>query len=195
MALGEKWQGSGKDSSNYICLTIGTGIGGGIIIDNKLYCGSRFSAGEFGFMMVGNPFKDEINPCLSYRGGIFGGIRKEYSKLIGCNLDEVDVKEIFKEKDDICKRLVDNFYGSLAQGIYNLYFMFNPEKILLGGAISSREDLLDKIYEKLQIVVDRMGDIRGTDVKELIKLQKCKLGNEAGQLGALYNFKLRKEEE
>lgn len=142
-------------------------------------------------MMIGNPFQDIVNPCLSYRGGIFGGIKKEYSQRTGCKLENIDVKEIFKEKDDISKELIEKFYESLAIGIYNLFFIFDPEKILLGGAISSREDILERIYKKLQIIVNRMDDIKGKDVKKIIKLERCKLENEAGQLGALYNFKIK----
>ena len=52
MALGEKWIGVGKDLSNFICLTIGTGIGGGIILNNELFRGENFVAGEFGHILI-----------------------------------------------------------------------------------------------------------------------------------------------
>ena len=52
VALGEKWVGAGKDLSNFICLTIGTGIGGGIILNNQLFRGENFVAGEFGHILI-----------------------------------------------------------------------------------------------------------------------------------------------
>lgn len=147
--------------------------------------------GEFGFMMIGNPFNDITNPCLSYRGGIHGGIVKEYNRKTSTPLDKINVLEIFEAKNNISKDIIDNFYNSIAIGIYNLNFILAPEIILIGGAISKRNEILTILYEKLQNIGNRMEDIKGQDIKNFIKLERCFLENDAGQIGALYNFLIK----
>lgn len=188
VVLAEKWKGNAMDCKNFAALTIGTGVGGGIFINNELYTGSTFIAGEFGFtgvMGINNilPTKTNMNCKASIRG-----IRESYASRINKNIEEIDGEEIFREyeKGNIhAKLVVDDFYNNLAIGLNNIFFILNPEKILIGGAVSEREEIIDEIKKRINIL-SFMG--------EKFILEKCKFSNDSGIIGAVKNFIDRKND-
>ncbi|MGL4990654.1 MAG: ROK family protein [Sarcina sp.] len=188
VVLAEKWTGNAKDCKNFAVLTIGTGVGGGIFINNELYTGSSFIAGEFGFMGVMGinnivPTKTNMNSKASMRG-----LRENYAERINKDVEEIDGEEIFTEYEsgNIHARLaIDDFYNNLAIGLNNIFFILNPEKILIGGAVSEREEIIDEIKKRINIL-SFMG--------EKFVLEKCKFSNDSGIIGAVKNFIDRKKE-
>ncbi|MFX3625164.1 MAG: ROK family protein [Ectobacillus sp.] len=180
-ALAEKWKGNAQGESDFLCMAIGTGIGGACFLDNKLYRGSSFMAGEFGFMITQGLQNNIAENCtLSHTGSVLG-LRSRYAKYKGLPLDEVtgvDVFHAYEQGDPHARHEVNQFFDSLSIGIYNLFFMFNPKKILLGGAISQRDDLIPELQWRLK---------RLETFGKNIPLEPCYFQNNAGMIGALYH--------
>lgn len=175
--LAEKFNGNAVGCNDFICMTVGTGIGGAVIVDGNIVHGHDFRGGELGFM-VNNDDKLMMNENSST-----GTLVKEYKKYK--KIDEeclVEGYEVFKEaeKDENVNKMIENLFDRISRGIFNLAVILDPEKILLGGGISEREGFIEKIEEKLY------GYKEWKNVKVDIGL--CKHGNDAGLIGAVYNF-------
>ncbi|MGL5150297.1 MAG: ROK family protein [Clostridium sp.] len=180
-ALAEKFNGNAVDCSDFICVTVGTGIGGGIYLNNKILRGKSFKAGEFGYMIC-RDYNEETKSTsiLSTNAATLPLINlyKNYK-----NIDrEVEGQEVFEEakNDEKLQEIINDWFKSLALGIFNLSATLNPEKILIGGAISLRADFIEKLLEALN-KINVWGDVE-------VEIQRCKHGNDAGLIGAVYNF-------
>lgn len=175
--LGEMWLGAGKGASSSVCLTIGTGIGGCIIVDNKLMHGFSNSAGEIGYMKInGEDFQNKASTT---------SLVKRVSKLKNITDGSIDGKIIFdmaKNKDEDCLKEIDYMIKSLAIGIANLSYIINPQVIILGGGIMAQKEFLKpKIEEALRKELIKT-------IYENTKVEFAKMQNDAGMVGALYNF-------
>lgn len=189
VALAEKWLGNAKENKNFICLTIGTGVGGALFINDKIVRGTKYSAGEFGFMIT-ERLKNIADSTLSMRGSVRGGLIKSYANKINQNWEELDGKKIFEyaeNGDKIAIETIDEFYTNIAYSIFNLIVSLNPEKVLIGGEISVREDFIEKVKEKLEKLKSEIVDLKNL---EFPTIERCKFLNDSGKIGALYNFKL-----
>lgn len=182
VAMAEKYMGNAVNNKNFVCITIGTGIGGGVFINDKLYRGYRGMAGEFGMNILEHR-KEELSN-INFR--TFSRLSSTYNlidrvnKLKGTNYDGIKVFEELEKGDLEIKNEVENFYFSLAVGIYNIVYSFAPEKVLIGGGISYRDDLIEKIKEKLSLL--------NKDVLDMVEIDVCKFRNESGKIGALYKY-------
>ena len=195
VALAEKWLGNAKNSKNFLCLTVGTGVGGAIFIDDKIVRGAKFAAGEFGFMITDRR-ENYAEASLSMSGSVRGGLIQTYAKKKGINWEMLTGEEIFKfaeNGDKLAEQVIEDFYTSLSYSIYNLFVSFNPEKILIGGEITKREDFIEIIKNKIQEIKKDVCPL------EIPKIEKCKFLNDSGKIGAVYNFilneKIRKDKE
>lgn len=194
VALAEKWRGKAQNVENFICITIGTGIGGAIYINNQMVRGHGFMAGEFGYMFTKNVFdiEDKATASMSFTSSVREGLRRRYSNLKNINsIDNLSGKDIFglaSKGDDIAIKVIDDFYNNIAIGLYNLTFILNPEKIIIGGAISSREDLIFNIEDKFNQIIKSQGSINNFNVKELVSIEKSTFNNDSGLIGAVYHF-------
>lgn len=187
VALAEKWLGNGKDSKNFICIAIGTGIGGAIVINDKLYSGHRFGAGEFGFMVSkGIQNGDTRLSSLSLTSSTESGIVRAYKNL--AKMDNISGEEVFEKYesgDELAKQVFKEFYENLSIGIYNLIFSLDPEKVLIGGAISENKRVLKELNEYVANIKNAHRDMVNL---ELAKIEPCKFNNDSGIIGALYNY-------
>lgn len=166
-ALGEWVYGAGKGCKNMVYLTISTGIGGGIIIDGKLYHGANANAGEIGHMSI-NQFSPKCGcgnlGCLeAHSSGTSVAKRAkerlmqqpeigtEILKLANNDINQVTAKIVFtaaRQGDKLANELVDEFSFNLGVGLANVVNIFNPERIILGGGVMKSYDLfLDKVKE------------------------------------------------
>ncbi|MGO0913575.1 ROK family protein, partial [Clostridioides difficile] len=175
--LGEMWLGAGRGATSSICLTIGTGIGGCIIINNKLINGFSNSAGEVGYMNVNGSSFQELASTSS--------LIKKVAKIKNLNENDLNGKIIFdlaKNNDEDCLKELDNMIKSLAVGIANICYVINPEVVILGGGIMAQEKFLKPKIDKVlkEVLIERV--YKNTNI-EFAKRQ-----NDAGMLGALYNF-------
>lgn len=184
-ALGEVWIGAGKNFQDIAFLVIGTGVGGAIIKNKKIHRGTHLHGGEFGYMVV-----DEEFHILSEVGAT-GGMSKNIAKAKNLSEDEMNGKiafELMEQGDKIAEKYIEKMYMNLACGIYNIQYSFDPEIFVIGGAISEREDFIERIDEKIKIILDEV-----KIAKIVPKIVRCDFGNDANILGAIYNFILERQ--
>jgi beta-glucoside kinase len=177
-AIAEKMSGNAKNCTDFICMTVGTGIGGGIFIGGKLLRGYTFKGGEFGFMITQSS-GDAMHNTSSTTALI-----RSYKNLKGINDNEkIDGETIIlkAENDYLVRRLVDDWIKKLSYGIFNLAATLNPQKILIGGGIFNQQGLINKINHQLDQLY------WWKDIK--VPVESCKHENDAGMIGAMYNFK------
>lgn len=176
-ALAEHYAGAAKGSDSCLCLTIGTGIGGAIIIDGKIHHGHSYSGCEVGYMhMMGDHFQNL---------GASSILVKKVSRLKGCSPDEIDGKIIFQkaqegDKDCICA--IDELADVLGMGIANICYILNPEVVVLGGGIMAQKDYL---YDRIRTALDRY---LLPFIAEKTRLEFAQNQNQAGMLGAWIHF-------
>lgn len=200
--LAENVKGGTRGTKNSIFLTIGTGIGGGIIIDRKVYSGSHGIGSEIGHMIVGENFYDcncGSNGCLETFSSSTAIINytkhllKENNKssitdAIGGDLEKLDAKIIFdcaKAGDSLANKVVDRMIKYLSIGIGNLINIMDPEVIAIGGGVSKAGDfLLSKIREKSS------NHVVFKSIKHA-NIVLAELGNDAGIVGAAMLFKYK----
>ncbi len=172
VALGEKWIGAGKDLSNFICLTIGTGIGGGIILNNQLFRGENFVAGEFGHILIK---KGEFEQFASTTALIRLVKERTEKTLNGKEIFDLEKKEIVEYQE-----VISEWIENLTDGLSSIVYCFNPANIILGGGVIEQgEPLINKIKNSLFKKI-------GPQFKEKLNIIQAKLGNNAGMIGASY---------
>ena len=172
VALGEKWVGAGKDLSNFICLTIGTGIGGGIILNNQLFRGENFVAGEFGHTLIK---KGEFEQFASTTA-LIRLVKEKTGKILnGKEIFDLEKKEIVEYQE-----VISEWIENLTDGLSSIVYCFNPANIILGGGVIGQgEALINRIKNSLFKKI-------GLQFKEKLNIIQAKLGNNAGMIGASY---------
>jgi len=172
VALGEKWIGAGKGLSNFICLTIGTGIGGGIILNNQLFRGENFVAGEFGHILIK---KGEFEQFASTTALIRLVKERTGKTLNGKEIFDLEKKEIVEYQE-----VISEWIENLSDGLSSIIYCFNPANMILGGGVIGQgEALINRIRNSLFKKI-------GPQFKEKLNIIQAKLGNNAGMIGASY---------
>lgn len=161
-ALGEMWQGGAKGCKDVIMVTLGTGVGGGIIVDGKIVAGANGAGGEIGHITVNN---DEIEPCNCGQYGCLeqytsatGIVRVAKRKLAKTSdettlrgFEELTAKNVFDEAksgDAVALGLVDEVCEILGSALSNMSCVVNPEVIVIGGGVSRAGDILIDAIQK-----------------------------------------------
>ena len=172
VALGEKWIGAGKNLSNFICLTIGTGIGGGVILNNQLFRGENFVAGEFGHILIK---KGEFEQFASTTA-LIRLVKERTGKILnGKEIFDLEKKEIVEYQE-----VISEWIENLTDGLSSIIYCFNPANIILGGGVIGQgEPLINRIKNSLFKKI-------GPQFKEKLNIIQAKLGNNAGMIGASY---------
>ena len=172
VALGEKWIGAGKNLKNFICLTIGTGIGGGIILNNQLFRGENFVAGEFGHILIK---KGEFEQFASTTALIRLVKERTEKTLNGKEIFDLEKKEIVEYQE-----VISEWIENLTDGLSSIVYCFNPANMILGGGVIEQgEPLINRIKNSLFKKI-------GPQFKEKLNIIQAKLGNNAGMIGASY---------
>lgn len=172
VALGEKWIGAGKNLKNFICLTIGTGIGGGIILNNQLFRGENFVAGEFGHILIK---KGEFEQFASTTALIRLVKERTEKTLNGKEIFDLEKKEIVEYQE-----VISEWIENLTEGLSSIVYCFNPANIILGGGVIEQgEALINRVKNSLFKKI-------GLQFKEKLNIIQAKLGNNAGMIGASY---------
>lgn len=187
--LAEGWIGAAKDVKDYLCIVLGIGIGGAVVLDKKLRHGKNGFAGEFGYMLMEDYLGPNTGESFSSLAAV-GGLIQQVAKRKGIDPDVLTGKKIFKLAENGDAEVadeIDKFMRRLAVGIYNLHFILDPEKILIGGAISHREGFVEKINEKLQ-------QMKYESEGLTVKVERCQFGNDSNLIGALYHFLQRQKD-
>ncbi len=179
-ALGEVTIGAGRDYQDVIMLTLGTGVGGGIILDGNIYEGKGIGGSELGHMVI----VEDGEQCTCGRKGCLEAyvsetaLIRDVRRAVGKELTPEAVFAAAK-KDEAVKAVVDSYIRRLGTGIVNIVNIFRPQLVLLGGGVSVQGEELIKPVEEIM----RQGCF-GKEKSELPQIKIASLGNEAGMIGA-----------
>ena len=189
-ALGEMWKGAAKGRENVVVMTIGTGVGGGIIVDSKILLGSKGFAWEIGHIPVnvdGEECSCGNTGCIEHYGSTSALVRNIKNavisgEIIGINEDEIDGRLIFKQVsagNKVVIKYVDEWINYISAALIGLVHTFNPEMVILGGGVSKQKEFfVDKVRDKvLHSVMDNFA--------QSLSIEAAELGNNAGIIGAV----------
>ena len=191
-ALGEATFGAAKDYSDSVLLTLGTGVGGGIIITQQFYAGNRDAGAELGHMIIkagGRRCGCGLKGCLEAYASATALIKEtkrqmlkhKNSKMWEVGIENVNGKTSFdyaEAGDETARKVVDDYLKMLTVGLINVANIFRPQAIIIGGGIS-KQKYLDRDLQKF-LNKDIFAGKYGPEVKVLI----AKLRNDAGTYGA-----------
>lgn len=180
--LAESVSGAAKDSRINLCLTVGTGIGGCIVMDKQVYHGFSNSACEVGYMhLSGSDFQ-----AL----GAASVLTKKVAERKEEPTESWSGHRIFAEAkagDEICCQAIDEMADVLGCGIANICYVINPQMVVLGGGIMAQEEYL---YPRIRSAMDKY---LVSGIAEKTTLRMAAHHNDAGMLGAFYHFLSRQE--
>ncbi|MGN1343774.1 MAG: ROK family protein [Traorella sp.] len=185
-ALAEVWKGKLKDCENGIVLILGTGIGGGIIHHKEIVKGKHFFAGEVSYM-ISNLCNPTFNfyEAFAMKGSTSALILRtaELKQMDPNEIDGIKVFEWIEQNDQDALQSLDEMTSVLANAIYNLQCLFDPDKILIGGGISKQPRLLTDIQNKLKRIYEQIPfPIPQANV------DVCAHFNDSNLIGALYRY-------
>lgn len=180
-ALGECFIGRAKGMENVLMITLGTGVGGGIVLGGKIFGGTRGIAGELGHIPL---YADGI-PCACGSRGCYESYAAT-TALVRLAKEatgeaEMNGRIIFSRAqagDHVMLDIMDRWIGNIAAGIVGLVHTLNPQMVLIGGGVSSQEELLIKPLREriLKTAMPRF--------TEGLQVEAATLGNDAGMIGA-----------
>ena len=189
-ALGEMWKGAARGKENVIVMTVGTGVGGGIIVDSRILLGRKGFAGEIGHIPVnvdGEGCSCGNAGCIEHYGSTSAIVRQvkkavAYGEITGIKEEDVDGRLIFKEVaagNETIIKYVDEWINYISAALVGLVHTFNPEMVILGGGVSGQKELfVDKVKNN---VLNKVMD----NFAEGLSVEAAELGNDAGIIGAV----------
>lgn len=175
-ALGECFLGAGRGCRDVLMVTLGTGVGGGLVLGGKLYGGSRGLAGELGHFTL---YQDGV-PCSCGKRGCYESYAATTALVRRAGVENGRVLfDRVRAGDAEMKKALDGWLDDVAAGLTGLVHIFNPELVLVGGGVSAQEKLLiAPLRQKVRAgVMPRFG--------ERLRVERATLGNDAGMIGAL----------
>ncbi|MBY7143374.1 ROK family glucokinase [Virgibacillus sp. NKC19-3] len=194
--LGENWKGAGNQARNVIAITLGTGVGGGIIANGEILNGENGMAGEIGHTTIdphGHLCNCGRSGCLETIASATGIARQAMDKLQNNSISRLsthyqqtgtvsakDVFDLAKSGDTDCKHIIHDTADALGLFIANMGTIINPSKVLIGGGVSKAGDqLLDEIKNAFhKYALPRVSDI--------CEMKIARLGNDAGIIGGAF---------
>ncbi len=192
-ALGENWMGSGKGLDSIVMVTLGTGIGGGIIINGKIVTGANGAAGEIGHIVVNSNEIEACNcghyGCIEQYASATGivrmakrtlAVKEDASKMrdFGDDLSAKDIFDLAKAKDDLACEVVDEVCGMLGSTMGKIACVINPDAFVIGGGVSKAgQIIIDSLTEKFRE--------EAFHASKDTKIILATLGNDAGIYGAM----------
>ena len=189
-ALGEMWKGGGLGQKNIVMVTLGTGVGGGIIIDGQILTGANGAGGEIGHICVNYEETDQCGcgnrGCLEQYASATGIVRLAKKKLEAGTADTVlnaenltakDVFDAVKAGDQVAMEIAEEFGRYLGYALANIAALVDPEAIVIGGGVSKAGEILldyvEKAYKERVFFVNKK-----------VRFALAQLGNDAGIFGA-----------
>lgn len=174
-ALGELAEGAGKGSDSMAFFVIGTGIGGAIIINQKVWHGAHLFGGEFGYMSIGTKSVSDLASPVA--------MANRYNERTGKKLDGKTVFDLADEDDPVASDERQTLIHSLALAIYNVQQSFDPDKIVIGGGISNNPELIPLLNREIDYIRKQ---VNPASIKPEIVL--CSLKSNANLRGAVADF-------
>lgn len=174
--IGEAVFGAGIGQRHFICMTIGTGIGGAIFLDGRLYRGSSFSAGEFGAMVMYPGQRDASKDMFSGCYEKFASTTALVESVRRVCPEITDGRAVFAHLDDEkIRAIVDDWIGEIVNGMVSLIHIFNPAVVIIGGGVAEQDYVFSAVRERVR------GEI--IPVFGNVAVRKAVLGNRAGMYG------------
>lgn len=191
-ALGEQWRGGGRGFDSIVMVTLGTGVGGGVVLNGKILTGANGAAGEIGHLPVK---ADETRTCGCGKKGCL----EQYSSATGLmrkarelventdtpsmmrDYEQLTGKEIFaayEAGDDLAKEVVEEFAEFLGLGLAQVAQVLDPQAFVIGGGVSKNGPVVTDVI-KDKYVKNVMFALQGTEFR------LAELGNDAGMYGAV----------
>lgn len=189
-ALGEQWLGAGRGSQNMIMITIGTGVGGGLIINGRLYSGASGSAGEIGHTVVdpeGLVCSCGRRGCLETMSSATAMTRMAREAMdrgretILARIENLNARDIFQAAqagDEAAREIIETAAFYLGLGLGNLVNIFNPDTIIVGGGVARAGDILFNPLRRQTLAWSLESSAAA------VKIIPAELGNDAGFFGA-----------
>lgn len=197
-AYGEFIAGAGKGTKDFVMITLGTGVGGGVIIDGKIYAGSNYAGTELGHVVIamdGEMCSCGRQGCWETYASATALIRQtkqamiKYPKTIMWDMVNGDINAVsgltafdaMRKGDEIGKQVVEKYIYYIAVGVANNINIFQPEVFCIGGGISKEGDnLIVPVNKYVE------GDNYARNLKKNAIIKTAELGNDAGIIGAAY---------
>jgi len=195
MALAEARFGAARGARSVVCVTVGTGVGGAVIIDGKLWRGSSYAAGELGHMTInfdagfshgGVPGSIE-GYCSSSailgrtRQALEQAVTPAFESVLEDGLDSLSIRKVFaalKKGDELAQAIIEETATYLGTGLAGIVNLLNPEVIVIGGGISEGGGGF------IEAVAARIKELAFDSAVENLQVVKAALGNDAGFIGA-----------
>ena len=195
-AYGEFLAGAGKGTDQFVAITLGTGVGGGIIIDGKIFSGSDYAGGELGHTVI----RMDGEPCTCGRHGCYEAyasatalirqtkkaMKEDLNSLMwqicGGNIDNVNGLTAFdawRKGDETATRVVNTYFKYISVGLANIINVFRPELVCIGGGISGEKENLTRPVNELV-----KPQVYGGETRDIVVV--AELGNDAGIIGAAF---------
>lgn len=190
-ALGEKWVGAGRFAKDIVAITIGTGVGGGIIVDDHILLGRRGLAGEIGHIIIHGHGEDcscGNTGCLERYASMTALVRRVgecvynnpglFPQSFNAHINGRVIFDALKDNAAL-QKIVNAWMDDISQGIISLVHIFNPELVIIGGGVSTQSIFIEGIRKRVREgIMPRFA--------EDLKIQPAALGNDAGLIGAVY---------
>ncbi|TQB30341.1 ROK family protein [Enterococcus faecalis] len=177
--MAEFYHGVGKGKENLVSIVLGTGIGGSIIVDKKVIQTKNCFSGEFGYIFI-----DEENEKTweDLDGSVVSIVNRIYKT--DARYKEYSGQELFDQykRDAVLTPILQKFYKRVAIGCYNIQAILDPDLIIIGGAISSRTDIIPNIMEQMNGLMEKRA------LPKLPNVIAATHKNDANLLGAYLNF-------
>lgn len=196
-ALGEAVAGAGKGVKNFVAITLGTGVGSGIVVDGKLVTGVNYAAGEMGHTVIvynGEQCNCGRRGCWERYSSATALIQQTKNAMLSDPftkmwdmVDDCDIKKVngrtafdaMRAGDETAKNVVENYMGYLACGMTNIINTFQPDVLCVGGGVGNeKENLLGPVRK---LIKNQIYSIHAT---KQTKICAAELGNDAGIIGA-----------
>ena len=177
--------GSLKGCKDAAVIVLGTGVGGGIIIDGKVHKGSHSFAGEFSFMRMNCNEIDAMNHVWGLNNGA-PALAETVANIKGIPVEEVNglfIFELANSGDAKILTVLDEFTRWIAMQIIDIQSLIDPELVAIGGGISAQPLLIELIQKHLDSMEENFGFY-----KPSVRVVPCEFRNDANLIGALYSF-------
>ncbi|MEE1198435.1 MAG: ROK family glucokinase [Acutalibacteraceae bacterium] len=202
-AYGELLAGAGRGKKNFVAITLGTGVGGGIIIDGKIFSGFNHAGGEVGHTVIvqnGEQCACGRQGCWEAYASATALIRQTKFAMIKDptsvmweiagtieNVNGLTAFDAMRRGDETAKKVVDQYIEYIAVGLVNMINIFQPEVICIGGGVSKEGDTLIKPIKSFARL-----DRYSKNVAMQTEIKTAELGNDAGIIGAAFLCNLYK---
>ncbi len=187
-ALAELWLGEAADCRDCCSVVFGTGVGGAVIKNRQIHRGFNQCSGEFGLILTDRSLDDGTCHIWSHYSTVHTVNNAE--RELNLPKGSLHATELFNhpETNPVYEKHVRWFYEAAAVGVLTIQQVYDPERIILGGGISSRGDFIDRLYQTVDQVIHSCNNILNRPT-----LRTCRFQNQANLIGAAWHFRKQQE--